>query len=134
MPRKGNVELPEGTKVPDHIAIAMDGNGRWARARGLPTTAGHEAASKSLVKVIRTCRELGVHTITLWGFSTENWKRPPLESRKIMSIVKKALKDYRAEAMEEGVRLIHLGRKDRLPRNVVRSIIKMEEDTTNNKN
>lgn len=133
MPRKRKPTLPEGTKIPDHIAIAMDGNGRWARARGLPPTAGHEAASKSLVEVIRACRELGVHTLTLWGFSTENWKRPPMETRKIMSIVKKALKDYKSEAMEEGVRLVHLGRKDRLPIDVARNIASMEEETKDNK-
>jgi len=126
-------DLPTGTKVPDHICIAMDGNGRWARSRGLSPTKGHDFAAKKIKKVIEYSRELGVHTLTLWGFSTENWKRPRLETLKIMSIIKKYVQIELPNAEKEGVRFVHLGRKDRLPKDVLKWLTKAELETRNNK-
>ena len=127
------ITLPKGTIVPDHIALAMDGNRRWARAKGLPSTKGHEASAESLKKVIEASREFGIHTVTLWGFSTENWDRSPREIKKIMSITKKAIQDSRKDAKKYGVRFVHLGRKDRFPRDIIRLIKKTEEETKNYK-
>ena len=86
MPKKNKISLPKGTKVPDHIAVVLDGNGRWARARGLPATKGHEAGAEAMRAIFDSARNFGVHTLTLWGFSTENWKRPPAEVRKILGL------------------------------------------------
>lgn len=127
------VSLPEGTIVPNHIAVVLDGNGRWARSRGLPTTKGHEQAAISLRNVIAASRDFGVHTLTLWGFSTENWKRPPREVAKIMNIVKESIKRELKNAEEEGVRFCHIGRKDRLPVDLLLWIRKAERETKNNK-
>ncbi|MFC1649288.1 polyprenyl diphosphate synthase [Patescibacteria group bacterium] len=126
------LNLPKGTIVPDHIALIMDGNGRWARSRGLLVTQGHEEAAKSIRKVIKASRDVGVHTITLWGFSTENWKRPPKEVAKIMSIVKSSIQKELKNAEKEGVRFVHLGRKDRLPSSLMKCINKAEAETKEN--
>lgn len=133
MSRKARIELPPGTRVPDHIAIVLDGNGRWARSRGLPATKGHDQAAIALRRIIEASRDIGVHTLTLWGWSTENWKRPPREVAKIMSIVKKNIKTELKNADKEGVRLYHLGRKDRLPKDLLKWILKAEKETRHNK-
>lgn len=129
MAAKDKYTLPRGTVVPDHIALVMDGNRRWARARGLTPTKGHEASTESLKEVIKASRDFGVHTLTLWGFSTENWDRSPREIAKIFSLVKKVVKEIGEDAEKYGVRFVHLGRKDRLPRELVNLIGKVEEET-----
>jgi len=126
------VTLPAGTIIPNHIAVILDGNGRWARSRGLPVTKGHEAGAKALKEVIRATREWGIHTLTVWGFSTENWKRPHTEKVKIFELVKKTIKETLDEAKRENVRFIHIGRKDRLPSDLMRIITYAEEETKNN--
>lgn len=131
MPEKLN--LPKGTIVPDHIAVILDGNGRWARAHNLPTTRGHEAGAAALETILDNCRDAGVHTVTLWGFSTENWKRPPREVAKIMELVKLTIEKHLSNSKKEGVRFVHLGSKDRLPRHLVKLLQKAEEETKNNK-
>ncbi|OGM11573.1 di-trans,poly-cis-decaprenylcistransferase [Candidatus Woesebacteria bacterium RBG_16_34_12] len=131
MPQKDKITLPKGTKVPDHIAIILDGNGRWARSRGLPVTKGHEYGAKAIKKVIRAARDIGVHTLTIWGFSTENWSRPPKEVVKILSLVKQTIEEELKDAHKEKVRFCHLGRKDRLPKDILRVINKAEEETKN---
>lgn len=123
------ISLPKGTQVPNHIAIVLDGNGRWARSRGLPATKGHEAGAKAVREVLSTARDLGVHTLTIWGFSTENWKRPPTEVRKIMGLIYNLVIEELATAHKEEIRLVHLGRKDRLPRPLMKAISKAEEET-----
>ena len=132
MPKNNKITLPRGTKVPNHIAIVLDGNGRWARSRGLPATKGHEAGATAVSAILDTARGLGVHTFTLWGFSTENWKRPPAEVQKILGLVKTYLKKELKNAKKEGVRFYHLGRRDRLPKDLLKWIIKVEEETKNN--
>lgn len=121
--------FPEGTIVPNHIALIMDGNGRWARSKGLPVTKGHEYGAKAVRDVIDSARSWGVHTVTLWGFSTENWKRPPKEVHKILSLVKLYLEKELEIAHREQVKFIHLGRKDRLPGDLRRAIENFEEET-----
>ncbi|QQS38935.1 di-trans,poly-cis-decaprenylcistransferase [Candidatus Woesebacteria bacterium] len=129
METKETIRLPKGTIIPNHIAVVLDGNGRWARSRGLPENKGHEAGGRAIREVIDSARKIGVHTITLWGFSTENWKRPPQEVRKIMAIVKKNIQVELKNAHEEEVRFVHIGRKDRLPRDLVKWIKKAESET-----
>lgn len=131
MPKVSN-SLPRGTIIPNHIAVILDGNGRWARSRGLPVTKGHEAGAEALKKLIRATRNWGVHTLTIWGFSTENWKRPLTERKKIFDLIKKTIAETLDEAKKENVRLVHIGRKDRLPQEVVRTIQKAEDETKGN--
>src|SRR3972149_11185149 len=113
MPSQAKLPLPRGTKVPDHIAVIPDGNRRWARARGLHTLEGHRKGFERAVEVSRAARELGVHTVTLWGFSTENWDRSKREVNYLMKLYEKLIDDYLKEAKRENVKIAHLGRKDR---------------------
>lgn len=124
--------LPKGTIVPNHIAVILDGNGRWARAHNLPTTKGHEAGAVALEQIIENCRDAGVHTLTLWGFSTENWKRPPQEIKKIMDLVQKMIEKHLEKSKKEGVRFVHIGNKDKLPNHLVKLLAKAEEETRMN--
>jgi undecaprenyl diphosphate synthase len=134
MPQESKVSLPPGTIVPNHIAIILDGNGRWARSHGLPVTKGHEVGAKAIKKAMDTARGWGVHTLTIWGFSTENWKRPYKEKLKIFSLVKNTIQNELATAKKDGIRFVHLGRKDRLPKDLLGLIQKAEEETKNNRN
>jgi len=131
MPREEKITLPKGTIIPNHIAVILDGNGRWARSRGLPVTKGHEYGAQAIKKVIKASRDIGVHTLTLWGFSTENWSRPPKEVNKILNLVKRNIEEELEEAHKQEVRLCHLGRKDRLPNGLLKVIKKAEEETKN---
>lgn len=130
MPNKEEkLTLPRGTKIPNHIALILDGNRRWARANGLTAKEGHIAGYQSMKKLVKAARDMGVHTFTVWAFSTENWNRPKEEIEGIFSILKMGLKEVAKEVHKEKVRFIHLGRKDRLPKDLVASITKLEEET-----
>jgi len=131
MPSKLNIDLPKGTKVPDHVAIVPDGNRRWARARKIHTLEGHKAGFDNAVTLGRTCRDWGIHTITLWGFSTENWDREKKEVSYLMKLYEKLIDDYLKEAMRDEVRIFHLGRKDRLPKNLLNKLKHAEDKTKN---
>jgi len=132
MSSKAQISLPKGTKIPDHIAIIPDGNRRWARARGLHTLKGHKVGFDRAVEIGRAAREWGIHTVTLWGFSTENWDRTKKEINYLMKLYEKLVDDYLKEAGENNVRIIHLGRKDRLPKVLLKKIADAEEKTRNN--
>lgn len=132
MSRKAKMHLPKGTKVPNHIAIIPDGNRRWARARGLHTLEGHKVGFNRAVELGRAAREMGVHTVTLWGFSTENWDRAKKEVKYLMKLYYKLIDDYLNEAKKEGVKLVHLGRKDRLPKFLMDKIKRAEKLTSEN--
>ncbi len=93
----------------------MDGNGRWAQQRGLPRLAGHEQGSKSIRQCVEACMEAGVEFLTLYAFSSENWKRPALEVNGLMLLLERFLNEKKAEMQEEGVRLRAIGRLDDLP-------------------
>jgi undecaprenyl diphosphate synthase len=99
--------LPE--QIPTHVAIIMDGNGRWARARGLPRMAGHRAGTENLRRVIEACVEFGIKYLTIYAFSTENWGRPAEEVRGLMSIVEEVIDRELAELDRQGVQLRHIG-------------------------
>ena len=131
---KNKITLPSDTEIPNHIAIILDGNRRWARARGLPTLEGHRAGFVAGRTVARAARDLGVHTFTVWGFSTENWNRSPKEISYLMTLFNHFVKDVRKDAKKDGVRFVHLGRKDHLPKALIKLITEVENETKNNKN
>lgn len=128
---RNKLELPKGTKIPNHVAIIPDGNRRWARARGLHTLVGHKRGAKRGVELGRAARDLGVHTVTLWGFSTENWDRKKTEVNYLMKLYEELIDDYYKEAKENKVRIVHLGRKERLPRRLLKKIEEVERETKN---
>ncbi len=104
--------------VPRHVAVIMDGNGRWARRRGLPRLKGHEAGAESVRAVLRACRKAGVEILTLYAFSMENWNRPAAEVGGLMEMLKRFLRDREGDLHEQNVRLRAIGRLDRLPAGV----------------
>lgn len=129
-----NLPLPSGTKVPNHVALVLDGNRRWARARGLPTFSGHKAGFDAAMKVARAARDFGVHTFSVYGFSTENWDRSPEEINYLMTLYWKMVEEMSKQAKKEGIRFVHLGRKDRLPQDLIKFINEVEEETKDNQN
>ncbi len=98
-----------------HVAIIMDGNGRWAQNRGLPRERGHEEGAESVRVVVRECRKRGLQSLTLYSFSTENWRRPATEVGALMSLLHRYVLQERSEIMEQGIRLRAIGDVDRLP-------------------
>ena len=102
-------------RIPKHLAIIMDGIGRWAEARGLPRTAGHEEGAVSVREIVKASRKLGVKVLTLYSFSTENWKRPQEEVTALMKLLKRYVMEERSEILDNGIRLNAIGQIDRLP-------------------
>jgi len=109
---------PVDEKTPTHIAIIMDGNGRWAAARGLPRLEGHRAGTENLRQIIRASVEFGVKYLTLYAFSTENWGRPKEEVNGLLTILESVIDRELKELKEEGVRIIHVGRLEAMPKKV----------------
>ncbi len=106
---------PALTTVPHHVAIIMDGNGRWARQRGLPRIAGHRAGTENTRRIIESCVEFGVRVLTLYAFSTENWQRPREEVEGLLNILAQVIDRETPHLHEQGVQLRHLGSLDGLP-------------------
>jgi undecaprenyl diphosphate synthase len=119
-------------KVPTHIAIIMDGNGRWAISRGLPRLAGHRAGTENLRRVIEACVEFGVKYLTLYAFSTENWGRPIEEVRGLMRILEDVIDRELKELHKQGTRLRHIGRLDRLKPSLRQKVLDAIEYTKDN--
>jgi undecaprenyl diphosphate synthase len=119
-------------QVPKHVAIVMDGNGRWAKARGLPRTAGHEMGEAALFDVVEGAIELGVGAVSAYAFSTENWKRSPDEVRFLMGFNRDVIRRRRDEMHELGVRVRWAGRRPRLWRSVIKELEIAEEMTRHN--
>jgi len=115
--------------IPAHMAIIMDGNGRWARQHGLPRLKGHEAGAETVRCVIRYCRDAGIKVLTLYAFSTENWARPPAEVLGLMSLLKNFLRDNEPELHEHRVRLRVIGRRGDLESSIVRELERVERAT-----
>ena len=101
--------VPESSAVPRHVAVIMDGNGRWAKARGLPRIAGHRKGLERVRELVRACGEAGVHYLTLFAFSSENWRRPEQEVRLLMELFLNALDREVAKLHENGVRFRMIG-------------------------
>ncbi|HSU13890.1 di-trans,poly-cis-decaprenylcistransferase [Longimicrobium sp.] len=112
-----------------HAAVIMDGNGRWATARGLPRVAGHRAGARAVRRVVEAAPGLGIATLTLYAFSSDNWQRPPREVGALMRLFRSYLASETAKLIENGVRLTVIGRRDRLPDVLARAIAGAEEAT-----
>jgi undecaprenyl diphosphate synthase len=118
--------------LPNHIAIIMDGNGRWAKKHRLNRIQGHEKGSDAVRAVVRTCREIGISHLTLYAFSTENWQRPKKEISALMNLLKKFLKSETEEMNEKNIRLGIIGQIERLPLDVQRELRKSMALTESN--
>ena len=123
---------PEVTGTPRHVAIIMDGNGRWAQHRGLPRHEGHAAGADAVRAAVRACGELGVRYLTLYSFSTENWGRPEDEVQALMALLERYLRTEQGELLEQQVRLRAIGELERLPEGVRLLIEQVSEATANN--
>lgn len=119
------------TEVPRHVAIIMDGNGRWAKAHGLPRLEGHRAGTENLRRIIRASAKLGIQYLTFYAFSTENWSRPKAEVTGLMRILAEVIDKEIKELHEEGARLIHIGHLEGLAKSLqkkVRGAIELTKD------
>jgi len=120
-------------KIPNHVAVVMDGNGRWAKERGLPRTKGHEAGEAALFEVVQGAIEIGVKELSAYAFSTENWKRSPDEVKFLMGFNREVIRRRRDEMNELGVRIRWVGRPQRLWKSVIEELQIAEEATKRNK-
>jgi undecaprenyl diphosphate synthase len=112
-----------------HAAIIMDGNGRWATARGLPRLAGHRAGAEALRRTVEAAPALGIGTVTVYAFSSDNWKRPPAEVSALMRLFHNYLRKEQERSIEKGMRVSVIGRRDRLPHMLLPAIETMEKAT-----
>ena len=126
------IALVKNGVLPRHIAIIMDGNGRWAEKKGLTRISGHREGIHSVRDVITLCRELEVEALTIYAFSVENWKRPALEIKTLMLLLEEYLKKELQTLMDNDIRFRTLGRIEELPLSVIQYIKKVERETGNN--
>lgn len=127
------VQRPDvGGAFPEHVAVIMDGNGRWATERGMHRVQGHRAGVQSVREITTACARMGMGSLTLYAFSVENWKRPGREVTYLMRLLRVFLRQERRTLMENGVRLSCIGRLDDLPAGALRQLRKTEELTAGN--
>ena len=107
-------DLEDGS-IPHHLGIIMDGNGRWAQVRGLPRVAGHQAGVQTIRRMVEACHEIGIHALTLYAFSTENWKRPEAEVAFLMQLLEGYVVSELPGLQRNGIRLCLMGRQEGLP-------------------
>ncbi len=130
--RKKKKEEIDMTRLPVHIGVIMDGNGRWAKRRGLPRSAGHQAGADTLKKIVTECNKMGIKYITVYAFSTENWKRPKDEVDFLMNLLMSYLLDAERTLAGENVRIRAIGSRAELSEEMQAQIIKTEEFTSKN--
>ncbi len=116
-------------RLPQHLAVIMDGNGRWAKQRGLPRIEGHRASMQSIRETVTTCSDLGVKYLTLYAFSTENWSRPEGEVAALMVLIEHSIRAQVPELHEKNVRVRHFGRREGLPESLLRTLDETEQFT-----
>ena len=126
-------KLKKSSDIPIHIAIIMDGNGRWAKKRGLPRVAGHKRGVETVREIVEVCAEIGIKYLTLYTFSTENWKRPKDEVSTLMHLLLKSLKDRLDELNKNNIKLTCIGNIESLPYVVQNQLKEDIEKTKNNK-
>lgn len=119
-------------EVPSHVAIIMDGNGRWAKKRALPRVAGHHEGMKVVRKITKLANELGVKTLTVYAFSTENWKRPKMEVDFLMKLPEEFLGTFLPELVKENVQVKMMGYREKLPAHTLRAVESAINETKNN--
>ncbi len=117
-------------RIPRHIAIIMDGNGRWAASRGLPRIAGHREGARRVRAVVEECARLGVEALTLYSFSSENWKRPEDEVTALMELARHHLQLERQMMLANNVRFRRIGRREGLPGPVLAELDRTEDETS----
>jgi undecaprenyl diphosphate synthase len=127
-----NEVLLDAQKVPRHVAIIMDGNGRWAKQRNLPRIAGHRAGTENIRRIIESCIRYGVRHLSLYAFSTENWNRPEEEVKGLLAILGEVIERETPKLHAEGVRINHLGRLDGLSPHLRRALARSCEKTSKN--
>ena len=127
--QEGGGELLEPKNLPTHIAIIMDGNGRWAQQKSMPRIEGHREGAKAVRRTVEACRELGIRNLTLYAFSAENWGRPQEEVQGLMDLLKDYLKSELQEMLENNIRLMAIGSLERLPVDVQEILYKDMEMT-----
>lgn len=120
------------SRVPAHIAIIMDGNGRWAKARGLPRAAGHERGVEALRRTVEAAGEIGVRYLTVYSFSTENWRRPAAEVNALFGLLRTFIKKDLGRLKKEGVKINVMGRREGLPDDIAELVEKAERETVSN--
>ena len=120
-------------KLPEHVAIIMDGNGRWAKKRSISRVRGHQQGAEAVRKIVRTNREIGIPWLTLYAFSEENWKRPKREIGALMKLLKRFLKGELEEMQENGIRLQSIGRIEKLPEDTREILLDVMDQTASNK-
>ena len=118
--------------IPKHVVIIPDGNRRWAKAHGLKPVDGHKKGLETAMSIVKGSRNLGVKVLTLWGFSTENWNRPPTEVGYLMRVYAQFFKKHIRELVKEGVRFNWIGRRDRVPAILKAVLEKLERETAKN--
>jgi len=118
--------------LPKHLAIIMDGNGRWAKKQGLLRAIGHESGTKSVKTIVQTCAKLGIENLTLYAFSTENWNRPKLEVEILMKILVNSLKKELETMQKNNIKLNSIGSLENLPKSVQKELLDVIEKTKNN--
>ena len=126
------LESIDKTNLPRHLAIIMDGNGRWAKQQGFLRAFGHENGSKSVKETIKTCTKLGIEFLTLYAFSTENWNRPKLEVQALMKILINSLRKELITLQENNIKLNAIGNLDKLPKSAQKELMDVIEKTKNN--
>ncbi|NCA25803.1 MAG: isoprenyl transferase [Actinobacteria bacterium] len=134
-PHRSSVRPPklDPKQIPHHVAIVMDGNGRWAKQRGLPRTAGHEAGELALVDIVHGAIEIGVKELSVYAFSTENWRRSPEEVKFLMGFNRQVIHNRRDELNELGIKIRWVGRQKKLWASVIKELTDAEQLTKNNK-
>lgn len=125
-------KLIDSKKLPQHLAIIMDGNGRWAKERGLPRSAGHREGVKAVKRVISNCINLNIPILTIFAFSTENWKRPKNEVLYLLKLFNKALNKEKENFIKNNIRINFLGRIKDLPDSLIKQMNEIAEITSNN--
>ena len=120
------------SSTPRHVAIIMDGNGRWAKERGLPRRDGHRAGAESVRECVEACKQLGIDYLTLYAFSSENWNRPATEITALMALLERFLDQKAEEMMKQDVRLQAIGHLERLPEKTSSKLTKAIERTKDN--
>jgi len=121
-------------RMPTHVAIIMDGNGRWAKVRGKSVYEGHKAGREALKRTIKACMQLGIKYLTVYAFSTENWRRPPSEVRSLMALLEQAIDEELEELKRHGIRVRVIGRlEEKLPQTLIERVRRVIEETKHNK-
>lgn len=125
-------ELFDKDKLPQHLAIIMDGNGRWAERRGLPRSAGHREGAKAVRRVITNCLNFNIPILTIFAFSTENWKRPKKEIIYLIKLFERVLSREKANLVKNNIKINFIGRLDNLPNSLTEKMKELYESTKRN--